>query len=139
MTANTNSTQNIVEKSAAKCGLSFQLKEVKNLNEASTPSMNHYKHLVTVLLLLAIADAYFTDLGLRNDHVTEANPLMDLLYTNSVLGFYLIKISLPFALLLIISKIQPKRYLKCLIGFTLILYSFVITQHFLWIYLLSGF
>ncbi|KXH87054.1 hypothetical protein AU377_00285 [Sporosarcina sp. HYO08] len=105
------------------------------MNTASS-IITHYRHLVTVLFLLAVADAYFTDLGLRNDHVTEANPLMDLLYSNSVLGFYLIKISLPLALLFIISKIQPKRYLKLLIGFTLLLYSFVLSQHFLWIYLL---
>ncbi|MFJ7933800.1 DUF5658 family protein [Sporosarcina sp. NPDC096371] len=86
-----------------------------------------------LLLSLAIWDALFTDFGLRNNHITEANPLMRSVYETSISGFFLIKISLPFLLLFVLTKIEPKRYLRFLLRFALALYSFVLCQHLLWL------
>ncbi|WP_203248740.1 DUF5658 family protein [Sporosarcina beigongshangi] len=85
------------------------------------------------LLSLAILDSLFTDFGLRNNYITEANPLMRVVYDTSVPGFYLLKISLPFLLLYLLAKIEPKRYLQFLLSFTLVLYSFVLCKHLLWL------
>ena len=85
------------------------------------------------LLLLAAADSFFTDFGIQQKHITEANPLMRFVYDWSVWGFYTIKICLPFVLLILLAKIESKRYLQILIGFSLLLYSFVLLKHILWI------
>jgi hypothetical protein len=85
-----------------------------------------------VLLLLATADSFFTDFGIQEKHITEANPLMRFVYDWNVLGFYAIKIFLPFVLLILFAKIEPKRYLWILIGSSLLLYSVVLIQHIVW-------
>lgn len=86
-----------------------------------------------LLVLLAILDSLFTDFGLRNNYITEANPLMRVVYEASVFGFYLIKISLPFLLLYLLAKIELKKYFQFLLGFALVLYSFVLCQHLIWL------
>jgi hypothetical protein len=90
-----------------------------------------------LLVLLAISDSFFTDFGIRNNHITEANPLMRFIYETSVFGFYSIKIGLPFLLLYILTKIEPKKYLQLLMGTTLFLYSCVLCLHILWISLIA--
>ncbi|WP_231687448.1 DUF5658 family protein [Bacillus sp. FJAT-22090] len=57
------------------------------------------------LLVLAILDSIFTDYGIRNNHISEANPLIQLLYDTSIVGFYFIKISLPLLLIYIMTKV----------------------------------
>ena len=86
-----------------------------------------------LLLLLAVSDSFFTDFGIQKQYITEANPLMAFIYDTSILGFYAIKISLPCALLYLLTKIEPKRYLKLLIGSALLLYSVVLVQHIYWL------
>lgn len=86
-----------------------------------------------LLILLAILDSLFTDFGLRNNYITEANPLMRVVYEASVFGFYLIKISLPFLLLYLLAKIELKKYFQFLLGCALVLYSFVLCQHLIWL------
>ncbi|MFB5086017.1 DUF5658 family protein [Psychrobacillus sp. PGGUH221] len=88
------------------------------------------------LLVLAILDSIFTDYGIRNNHISEANPLMKLLYDTSIIGFYFIKISLPLLLIYIMTKVQPKRYIQLLLVVALLIYSGVLFQHFFWISLL---
>ena len=89
-----------------------------------------------LLLVLAILDCLITDFGLRNNHITEANPLMRIVYGNSVPAFYAIKIVLPLLLLYIMTKFEPRRYLQLLIAGTLFLYAFVLVQHIYWLSLL---
>ncbi|WP_318617592.1 DUF5658 family protein [Sporosarcina sp. YIM B06819] len=90
-----------------------------------------------LLVLLAILDSIFTDFGLRNDYITEANPLMRVVYEASVIGFYGIKICLPLLLLYLLTRIEGKRYLRFLLGFALTLYSFVLCQHMIWLSLVQ--
>jgi len=90
-------------------------------------------HAVSLLLLLAILDSLFTDFGIRNNHISEANPLMRYLYGTSIPAFYLIKIALPLLLLLILTKIEVKKYLNFLIGGTVALYVFILFQHIFWL------
>ena len=89
-----------------------------------------------LLLLLAVVDSFFTDFGIQKQYITEANPLMAFIYDTSISGFYALKISLPCVLLYLLTKIEPKRYLKLLIGSTILLYSFVLFQHIYWISLI---
>lgn len=90
-----------------------------------------------ILLLLATADSLFTDFGIQKKYITEANPLMRLIYDTSIFGFYVIKISLPFILLYILTVVESKKYLQVLIGSTLVLYCFVLLQHIYWVSLIS--
>ena len=90
-----------------------------------------------LLLLLAIVDSIFTDIGIRNDFITEANPLMQSAYETSISGFYIIKIGFPFLLLYILTRIEPKSYLRLLMGFTVLLYCFVLSLHIYWIAVVS--
>ena len=89
-----------------------------------------------ILLLLAIFDSLFTDIGIRNNVISEANPLMRFVYESSIFSFYFLKISLPIVLLYVIPKFEMKRYIRILIGITLFLYILVIFQHSSWITLL---
>ncbi|MEX3621474.1 DUF5658 family protein [Viridibacillus arvi] len=86
-----------------------------------------------LLLFLSILDSIFTDFGIRHNHITEANPLMKLVYENSVFWFYSLKIMFPLLLLYILSKVQLKRSLQLLMGAAIVLYSSVFIQHVWWI------
>ncbi len=86
-----------------------------------------------LLLLLAVVDSFFTDFGIQKLYITEANPLMAFIYDTSIWGFYTLKISLPCVLLYLLTKIEPKRYLKLLIGAAILLYSVVLVQHIYWL------
>ena len=86
-----------------------------------------------LLLLLAMFDSFFTDFGIQKQYITEANPITAFIYDTSILGFYALKISLPCILLYLLTRIEPKRYLKLLIGSTILLYSVVLGQHIYWI------
>ncbi len=72
----------------------------------------NFKYVVLSLILLALLDSLFTDIGIRQHYITEANPIMKYIYDTSVFGFYALKISLPIFLLLLLSKIKPKKYLN---------------------------
>jgi hypothetical protein len=91
----------------------------------------------TILLVLAIFDSFFTDFGIRNDHITEANLLMHFVYVTSIPGFYALKICLPLLLLYLLTKLQPNKYIPILLTISLILYTFVFLQHLFWISLLT--
>jgi len=86
-----------------------------------------------LLLLLAVIDSFFTDFGLQKQYITEANPLMALIYDTSIWGFYTLKISLPCVLLYLLTEIEQKKYLKLLVGSAILLYSVVLFQHIYWI------
>lgn len=84
-------------------------------------------------MLLAVVDSFSTDFGIQKKYITEANPLMRFIYDTSIWGFYSIKIGLPLVLLYLLTKIEPKGYLKLLVGAAILLYSFVLFQHIYWI------
>ncbi|MFD1928447.1 DUF5658 family protein [Sporosarcina siberiensis] len=86
-----------------------------------------------LLVLLAVLDSIFTDIGLRNNIIDEANPIMYYFYNQSLIAFYSIKIALPLLMLYILTQIKPKPYLRILIISTLFLYSIVIATHIFWI------
>uniref|UniRef100_UPI00406BED95 DUF5658 family protein n=1 Tax=Sporosarcina sp. FSL K6-1540 TaxID=2921555 RepID=UPI00406BED95 len=86
-----------------------------------------------LLLLLAVVDSFFTDFGIQKQYITEANPLMALIYDTNIWGFYALKISLPCVLLYLLTEIEQKRYLKLLVGSAILLYSVVLFQHIYWI------
>ena len=85
------------------------------------------------LLILAVVDSIFTDFGLRHNYITEANAMMRAVYETSIAGFYGTKICLPLLLLYLLTKIEAKRYLQFLLSFTLVLYSFVLCLHVVWL------
>ena len=93
----------------------------------------NFKYVVLSLILLAFLDSLFTDIGIRQQYITEANPIMKNIYDASVFGFYTLKISLPLILLLLLSKLKSKKYLKVLLSSTVILYTAVLLLHFFWI------
>ncbi len=86
-----------------------------------------------VLLLLCTLDALFTDFGIRNHHISEANPMMNWIYTNSILGFYGMKILLPLLLVWILRKIQPTMLIKLLMNTAVYLYCMILILHFTWL------
>ncbi|WP_397540287.1 DUF5658 family protein [Rummeliibacillus pycnus] len=80
-----------------------------------------------------MSDALFTDIGIRNHLITEANPLMNWVYENSILLFYALKISMPILLIGILRNIQPSLLIRSLvIGVTAIYFAILFT-HIWWI------
>lgn len=106
--------------------------------------LKHRKpYLITFcLLLLSIADAIFTDLGLRHAVITELNPIMNSVYYTSISLFYVIKIILPVMLLIAIPYAFSSRLVKQTLTFALLIYFGVFIYHVGWtsyvFYLLSS-
>ncbi|WP_438311861.1 DUF5658 family protein [Sporosarcina sp. FA9] len=86
-----------------------------------------------LLVVLAVLDSIFTDIGIRNNIIDEANPIMYYFYNQSAIAFYAIKITLPLLMLYILTLIKPRPYLRILIIFTIFLYSIIIAMHIFWI------
>ncbi|WP_221887499.1 DUF5658 family protein [Psychrobacillus soli] len=101
------------------------------------PFLRKQLSLAFLLLLLAIFDSISTDFGIRNGHISEANPLMRFIYESNIPTFYLIKIILPLLFMYIITKLQPKKYMQFLIIVALLLYTLVLMQHLYWITLIN--
>jgi hypothetical protein len=87
------------------------------------------------LSLLNLADAILTIAGIENSLITEANPLMELLYSHDLKLFLLVKILLSmFLLSFIFYKIVPQsRLIKGLTLFAAAAYTFVFGLHGLWL------
>ncbi|MFJ7825357.1 DUF5658 family protein [Psychrobacillus sp. NPDC096623] len=86
-----------------------------------------------ILLVLATFDALFTDFGIKNQFITESNPIMRRIYEMSVSGFYLIKIALPVLLIVIITKLEMNRFILFLLSSAVLLYVSVVMLHFYWL------
>ncbi|WP_216829162.1 DUF5658 family protein [Alkalihalobacterium elongatum] len=94
---------------------------------------NRKPYLITFsLLLLSIADAIFTDIGLRHNLITELNPIMNSIYYTSVFSFYFVKIVLPLALLVFIPYAFSSRLVKRTLVFALVIYFGVFVYHIGW-------
>lgn len=86
-----------------------------------------------VLLMLAIADAVFTDFGIQNHYITESNPIMSNVYNGNIPGFYLIKIILPILLIFIATKLESKPFIRTLFYMAIFSYICVLMLHFFWL------
>ncbi|REE93046.1 hypothetical protein A8990_102132 [Paenibacillus taihuensis] len=88
--------------------------------------------LLSFILIASLVDAFLTDIGIRSGMIIEANPFMSWLYHQSILAFFLFKVTLP---LLLLFLIRPKisKLLKGLIYITSGLYVFALAMHFVWI------
>lgn len=109
-------------------GVRFLLQSI-----SSTLPQNKLIKMVIVLLILAIFDALFTDFGIQNHHITEANPIMRSIHEANVTGFYLIKIALPVLLISIVAKLESKPFILFLLNVAISLYVIVLLLHFFWL------
>ena len=90
-----------------------------------------------ILFTFAFCDTIFTDIGIQNGYIEEANPIMRVVYETNTTAFYLIKISLPLILLFLIANMKPKLYFRLLISATLLLYFLVLCKHAYWMVLVT--
>ena len=86
-----------------------------------------------ILVILATSDAIFTDFGIQNFHITEANPIMRSIYEVNVTAFYFIKIALPILLIGILAKLESKQFILVLLNVAIFLYVLVLILHFFWL------
>ncbi|RAV03506.1 DUF5658 family protein [Paenibacillus sp. YN15] len=93
-----------------------------------------YRKSIIFLVLAGLADAMLTDIGLRLQVITEANPFMRILYEQAYPLFYGVKLALPLLLLLISEKTAPQNYHKALIGVAFIVYTGVMLLHSFWMW-----
>ena len=103
------------------------------LQSSSTLFQNRLLHLGIILFILAILDALFTDIGIKNQLITESNPIMRKIYNMSVTGFYIIKIALPILLIGIITKLEKTQFIVFLLNAAILIYVSVILLHFYWL------
>ena len=59
--------------------------------------------------------------------------MMNWIYTNSILGFYGMKIMMPLLLVWILGKIRPTKLIKFLMNTAVCIYGVIILIHFIWI------
>ena len=86
-----------------------------------------------ILLILATFDAFFTDFGIQNHLITEANPIMSIIYEVNLLGFYFIKIALPVLLIGILSRLESKPFIVIFLHIAISIYVCVLLLHFSWL------
>lgn len=82
---------------------------------------------------MSIFDAIATDYGLKAGLIEEANVLMRSIHEFNVTLFYLVKISLPVFLLILIPKLKSTLVAKIFMIIALIAYASVIVIHLIWI------
>jgi len=70
---------------------------------------------------------------LFNSNINISKLGMFLLYENSVLGFYALKISMAVLLVYILSRIQPTLLIKMLMIGAISIYSAILFMHIFWI------
>jgi hypothetical protein len=89
--------------------------------------------MVLFILITSGLDAFFTSYGMQYGIIGEANPLMNWLLQRSEAAFFLLKISLPLALLLLLPWLVPKP-IKHLLVVTCAIYGCVLTMHGVWLF-----
>ncbi|MGD7022836.1 DUF5658 family protein [Rossellomorea vietnamensis] len=87
------------------------------------------------LAALNILDALMTMIGLKGNHIEEANPLMGTLYTKDPLLFLFVKLSFSAGLYLIIyfNQFPKKKWFTALTFTATTLYAFTFILHSIWI------
>ncbi|WP_431312319.1 DUF5658 family protein [Sporosarcina oncorhynchi] len=96
-------------------------------------------HSCFLLVCLCVIDTFFTDFGIRQGHIQEANPFMSLIYNWSIIGFYAFKILLPTSLLIMVYFMKPSTVIRQMTIFSLILYLFVLSLHIYWVVIIAAF
>lgn len=111
---------------------------METVNTLQAPR-NRILHTCFLLVCLCVIDAIFTDLGIRNGHIQEVNPLMKFIYEMNIVVFYLSKIILPIILLSLMHFVKPSTLLRNLIIISLIAYVLVISMHIYWVIIVIAF
>ncbi|QGQ97904.1 hypothetical protein EHS13_24955 [Paenibacillus psychroresistens] len=88
--------------------------------------------LILFIAAASFTDAILTDFGLRLGSIGEANPLMLWLYQWNAIAFFLLKLSLPLLLLLVIPKLLSK-VLQNLLYLTSAIYLCILSLHGVWL------
>ncbi|MDW0112924.1 DUF5658 family protein [Sporosarcina saromensis] len=102
-------------------------------------SKNRIVHTSFLLACLCIIDAVFTDIGIRQGHIEELNPIMRFVHDKSILLFYGMKILLPAILLTLIQFAKTSTILKYTVLFALIIYVVIVSMHIYWIIIVMAF
>ncbi|TYS17860.1 hypothetical protein FZC78_08420 [Rossellomorea vietnamensis] len=89
-----------------------------------------------ILAALNLFDAIITAVGIKNDLIKEANPLMDSLYSTHPILFVSVKIILSMFIyaLIIYDKVPAKKWFAPIAYTAIALYSFTFVLHGFWIY-----
>lgn len=87
------------------------------------------------LSLLNLADAFLTIAGVENSLISEANPLMERLYTMNMGIFLSLKLLLSAALLLFVfyKKVPNSKIVQILTVFAAVCYTMVFGLHGFWL------
>ncbi len=96
------------------------------------PTIAHYQVLARYLLILSILDAVFTDVGIRLNLISEANPIIDFIYTNNIIAFYILKIGLPLMLIYIVKFLHESKAVTCVSLIAIFVYTLVLIYHLSW-------
>ncbi|MFB9328558.1 DUF5658 family protein [Paenibacillus aurantiacus] len=86
-----------------------------------------------LLIVFGFTDALFTDIGLRMRLIEELNPLIRAIYEWNVWSYYGWKLAIPSILLLLLPRLQNKRWLCVLLLLTTIIYAAVNVYHLFWV------
>jgi hypothetical protein len=87
------------------------------------------------LLLAGLLDAVLTHAGIALGLIEEGNPMMKFVIAKSWVGFYLIKICLPLALIALLNARPVKGLLRSLLISAAAIYFSVLCYHAVWIFL----
>lgn len=95
----------------------------------------HLAQLFYYLSLINLADLILTVAGIENSMITEANPLMESLYSLDLKVFILVKILLSATLLLFIfyKKVPKSKLIKGLTLVAAAFYTSVLCLHGFWL------
>lgn len=86
-----------------------------------------------LLVLLCFLDAVFTHYGLNGGYISEANRFVSILYEQSILLYYTVKLGLPLVLLYLVMNRTLGVFVKVLLTTALFLYIAVLFIHLFWL------
>jgi hypothetical protein len=85
------------------------------------------------ILLANFLDASITDIGLKFNVITEANPIMHYVYYNSLIGFYSLKFVLPCLLIWLVILMKDSYLTPYLLTSTSVIYAVILLLHVNWL------
>ncbi len=105
-----------------------------------TEARVNIKARLVILYIFNLLDLVFSYVGLRAGVISEANPLVRMIYKASPIIFILWKAIVPLTLIMVIHNLIRlcinEKILSMFIVSVTAVYGFVILLHFRWIYLL---
>jgi hypothetical protein len=105
--------------------------KIKNQDGNSKRTV-HVRAIIGWIILFSLTDAFFTDMGIRNGFVEEANPFAKSLYEWHWSAFYGFKVFLPILLFLVYPTIKNKKWINLGIVLCFSFYLLVNLYHFAW-------